>query len=585
MLAIGLLISVIVGSLSWVFGGTQNWLKPSLPAALLIGLVWLTILFGCFFRALDVRAGGAVLARRFGAVKASDRSRHPEEKVLLNVVTEVGIASATEQPDVYVMRHEDSINAFVVGSTNGKLAIVVTQGTLDSLDRDQLQAVVAHEFGHIAQGDVLINMRLLIVLGGLLAVDEVGRLLVGRHPDELAHPGLLVGYLLRGIGSVGVLCGNLIRAAFSRQREFLADASAVQFTRNPFALAEALAIIRDQDISEPLHTQHAQEIAHLCFHLGTRLQWYRRLLASHPPIQQRIDTIEPHFATKARKKKKQSASVKSVAGSGVAFGVPMSYEVNISETGLSDRIMLLLPDASSCLAVIFALFGSDDAIKRKDYLSAIAFAYNQAFADQVQSLLKALPAEIKKDQLGIIEHATTHLRENVKFDNRQRLLKNLERLLVVEGEFSLMNYATLQLIRRKLDVEFPILDTLSGEQKQMAECRRVKTFDAMEQEFALLLSLMVESSGAPAPVLDREFQRVLKCYTQSAHPRRTGSEPGIIKELEAAFQTLYVQPKPIRQAFVQHCVEIMQNDGHIAQAEKALVDLFAASLGCEPLAA
>jgi hypothetical protein len=165
------------------------------------------------------------------------------------------------------------------------------------------------------------------------------------------------------------------------------------------------------------------------------------------------------------------------------------------------------------------------------------------------------------------------------------VVKKLERLLRVSGDYNLMNYATMQLIRRKLEVEFPVVEKIANERTPVAQARRVKTFDAMGSEFALLLSLMVESSGASATVLDEEFERVLKCYTQTYYPRRTGAETGIVEELEAAFQTLYVQPKSIRQAFVLHCVEIMQRDGIEAGAEKSLLDLFAASLGCEELLA
>ncbi|MDB3936466.1 hypothetical protein N9383_07120, partial [Granulosicoccus sp.] len=115
--------------------------------------------------------------------------------------------------------------------------------------------------------------------------------------------------------------------------------------------------------------------------------------------------------------------------------------------------------------------------------------------------------------------------------------------------------------------------------------RKAKGFDKMGQEFALLLSLMVETSGATPDVLDQQFQRVLKCYTQVNYPRRTANETGIIKDLESAFQTLYVQPKPIRLAFVQHCIEIMRHDGRALSDERALLDLFAASLGCDELVA
>ena len=588
MLGSALLIHISIGALSWLFGGTDNLYEPSPPAMALIVILWLTIAIGSYFRYLDVRAGGAVLARRFGAVHASDRSRFAQEKMLLNVVAETAIAASCPQPEVFVLRTEPGVNAFVVGSERGGFVIVVTQGALDALDRDQLQAVVAHEFGHIVHGDVPINMRLLIALGGLLAIDELGCLLRGKHPDEYAHFGVLLGYLLIAIGSIGVFFGSVIRAAFSRQREYLADASAVQFTRNPDALTEALSIIRDQFPSVALQSNQSGEFAHLCFHLGKDTAWYRRLFATHPSLQSRMDAIDPHFAIKTRAKRNfddRRGAGSSGVGGYEGMSQPLSREINASDTGLPDRIALLLPDTTSCLAVLFAIFASDDRRQREEFFSAIAFAYNKIFANQVRETVDMLDQELQQDQLGIINHATEHLRSNVKRENRQRLLLNLERLLIVEGEFSLINYATLQLVRRKLDAEFPILHAVSGAHPHEADGRRIKTFDNMGQEFALLLSLIVESSGAPAADIEAEFDRVLKCYTQVTHPRRTSTESGIVKELEQAFHTLLAQPLPIRQAFVQHCVEIMHRDGHIAHAEQSLLDLFAASLECEVRAA
>lgn len=593
MSGMGLVIHAVVASLSFLLGETDSFSQPSTPALALIALVWLTILAGGFFRALDVRAGGAVLARRFGAVHASDRSRHEQEKQLLNIVAEISIAASTPQPDVYVLRHETSINAYVLGNERSRYVIVVSQGALDAFDREELQAVVAHEFGHISNGDLPLNMRLLIVLGGLMAVDEVGRLLVGDDPNDQAHPGVIVGFLLCALGSVGVFFGSLIRAAFSRQREYLADATAVQFTRNPFALASALYTVQQHQQEPALHSAHVKELAHLCFQSGKSLPWYKRLLASHPAMQLRIDVIDPHFLVKQRKAKasdeRRSTTMASDAadgGGGIAGGLPAATVLSpIAVGGLSDHVTLLLSGESNCLAGLFALFASTDSNKQRDYLNAISFGFNAQFSNQVKQLLSRIPDELGNNQLPIIEHTTDALKHSLSYENRQRIVTKLERLLSVSGEYNLMNYATMQLIRRKLAVEYPVVEDVASQRTPVAQGRRVKTFDAMGSEFALLLSLMVESSGAPAAVLDEEFERVLKCYTQSYYPRRTGNETGIVDELEAAFQTLYVQPKSIRQAFVQHCIEIMQHDGIAVGAERSLLDLFAASLGCEELLA
>jgi len=575
-------IHIAVGAVAVLFGQSNRLFEPSLPALALTGLVWATILLGAFFRSLDVKAGGAILARRFGAVHASDRSRFELEQQLLNVVAEMSIASGTPQPEVYILRKESSINAFVVGAaqTEGKperYAIVVTQGALESFNRDELQAVVAHEFGHISNGDLPINMRLLIALSGLMAIDEVGKILVGKHPDELLHPGVIVGYFLIALGSVGVFLGKLIRSAFSRQREYLADSSAVQFTRNPYAMASALSVIKQHQNEPALHGVHANELAHVCFQSGGIKNFYQRILSSHPQLQKRIDAIDPHFDIKSRN---VDRSTDNQVESGVLGGNRGGVTSDVQPVhNLSDGAIILLSDARNSIAVLFALFVCNDVSKQADFYSAAAFAFDKKFSARIKEIRRILGDELNTKKLAIIELATQTLRTSVEPSARQSLLKKLESLLSVGDDYDLMSYASLQLIRGKLDIEFPVIKTLADD--HMAKGRNAKAFDEMGSEFALLLSLMIESSGSSQAEQEKEFERVLKCYTNTHYPRRTSRETGIVSEVAAAFQTLYVQPMAIREAFVQHCVEIVQKDGHIARAEQTLLDLFAASLGCQ----
>lgn len=606
LVAMGVLIHVAIAGLSFALGQGGSWLQPSTPALVMIVLVWLTMIAGSIFRLMDVRSGGAMLARRFGAVHASDRSRHDKEKQLLNVVAEMSIASSTAQPDAYVLRHENSINAFVLGRGDSRPVIVVTQGALEAFDREQLQAVVAHEFGHIRNGDLAVNMRLLVALGGLMAIDEVGRLLIVKSDEVTVHPGTIVGYLFCTLGTIGVVSGRLISAAFSRQREYLADATAVQFTRNPFGLASALDVISEQHEQPALHGVHARELVHLCFQSGKKLPWLGKFMASHPDVALRIKAIEPHFQVKKRKVLTQKLAM---AVSGNVTQMPTRIPVSstnqvqaedaienmravsdaaenvVSVNALSDRIVLLLPNETICLAALFALFVQSDSRGRDDYMNALGFSFNKTLSDHVRKVLQLLPDELARDQLGIINHVSDILNKNLSPEQRQKVVRKLENLLSATGNYQLMDYARVQLIRRKLAVEFPLVSALAKGASSLASARKVKSFDSMGQEFALLLSLMVETSGASPADLDAQFQRVLKCYTQEAYPRRTANETGIISELETAFQTLYIQPKAIRHAFVQHCVEIMQHDGYIMPSERALLDLFAASLGCEELIA
>lgn len=588
MLAMALLIHVVAVLVSIPVSSDIDFTQPTKPAIAFIVIIWLTCCVGCFFRILDVRAGGAALARRFGAIEATTSGRYREEKELLDIVTEMSVASGCEMPRVFLLHREKAINAFVVGGFRGKEALVVSQGALTELDREQLSAVIAHEFGHISQGDIPVNMRLLIALGGLNAIDEVGRLLMVKSDGQLvAQPGAIVGFVTRCLGSIGVFFGRLIRSAFSRQREYLADACAVQYTRNPEPLASALSVIRDQHYDEGIHNVHAEELTHLCFQTGEKTKWFDKVFATHPPIQKRIDTIDPNFAVKMRARKRaqekpKTNMYKSGGGSNV---VPISGAESAVAASLSDQASVLLIDSPTCLAVLHAVFVSDDNAKSKLYYDAIAFAYNKIFAHQVRELRDTLNAELHSNQLAIIDRATEQLRTSIKLDNRQRLLKSLEKLLLVEGEFTLMNYATLQLIRRKLDAEFPVLEKKTDAGQAPVQANQAKTFDTMGREFALLLSLIVESSGNQSDTLDTQFEAALKCYTKDHHARRSSEEPGIVKELEASFQTLYVQPRAIRESFVAHCLEIAQSDGHIAKDERALLNLFAASLNCNAIAA
>lgn len=593
LIAMAVAVHVAVTGVSLLMGGSASLLEPNLSATLAIGLVWLTVAFGAFFRWLDVRAGGAALARGFGAVPVVAGTEDARLRTLTAVIAEMAVAASCPEPDAFFLARDSGINAFVVGHPD-RPALAVSRGAVERLERDELRAVVAHEIAHVVQGDLALNMRMLVVLGGLLALDEVGRTVngPGSAPGEpmQVHPGMLVGWPLRALGGIGWFGASVIRAALSRRREFLADATAVQYCRQPFALATALAAIRDADPALATPPGQVREIAHLCFSIARPSTWYRRILSSHPPLQARIDALDPHMDLKRRKRAspEQKSSPENVSGGMIgASPVALTVENPVSTFVVSDRIVLLVPKGSDCLAALCALFAGDEAIERSAYVGALRFAFDERLADRVEMLLPLLKGELDGDRLGLVEHVTTVLRETVTHENRGRILLRIERLLLASGALDICRYSTLQLLRRKLDVEFPLLEQIVGVDRvddERTDRRKTRTFDEMAGEFALLLSLMVESSGAADDILDREFAQLLRCYTTTILPRRRKSEPGIVVELEQAFQTLYVQPESVRRAFVQHCVEIMQADGHIARAERTLLTLFAASLDCADLA-
>ena len=197
---------------------------------------------GCAWKRIDLAGGGPAVAESLGGRVVDPNTSDPDERKLLNVVEEMSIASGVPMPQVYLLEDEDGLNAFAAGHTTSDAVVTVTAGSMKKLSRDELQGVIGHEFSHILNGDMRLNVRLITLLFGIFCIATIGRILLntsgGNRRDR--NPLPIVGLLLLIIGSAGYFFGRLIQAAVSRQREFLADASSVQFTRNPAGISGAL---------------------------------------------------------------------------------------------------------------------------------------------------------------------------------------------------------------------------------------------------------------------------------------------------------------------------------------------------------
>jgi Zn-dependent protease with chaperone function len=245
------------------------------------------------YKSLELRGGGGVVARNLGGVLVEQDTTDGKRKRLLNVVAEMAIASGVPMPEVYVLEQESAINAFAAGHTPANAAVTVTQGALDRLNRDQLQGVIGHEFSHILNGDMRLNVQLMGWVFGLFVVALIGRLILNFSPRDRRNSNngiLALGFAVMVLGYVGLFLGRLMQSAVSRQRERLADASGVQFTRNPQGLKEALIKIAAMPDGSVLATPHAEQAAHMFFAEGLN-----RFFATHPPILERIRELDPHF--------------------------------------------------------------------------------------------------------------------------------------------------------------------------------------------------------------------------------------------------------------------------------------------------
>jgi Zn-dependent protease with chaperone function len=265
-----------------------------------IGSASSTMIFASLRKDFQVsRGGGMAVARLLEARQVVPLKASPLEHRLLNIVQEMSIAAGVRTPIVYVMDGHRGINAFAAGFEHQLCVIVVTQGALERLNRDELQGVIGHEFSHIVNGDAAFNLQLIGVLAGLTFIGAGGEYLLRAGTKmagaefRVAAGAVMAGVFLFVIGYAGLVAGQLIKAKIAREREFGADAGSTRYTRNPEGLAGALDQVRHNH-STVLHP-HAEEVSHLFFAEAIYLE-EERMLATHPPIEERIERLAPGFA-------------------------------------------------------------------------------------------------------------------------------------------------------------------------------------------------------------------------------------------------------------------------------------------------
>jgi Zn-dependent protease with chaperone function len=253
---------------------------------------------GSLFKTMQLSAGGRVVAELLGGRPLDPASSDKSERRLLNVVEEMALASGIPVPTVYLLENEPGINAFAAGLTTSDAVIGVTRGTLDNLTRDELQGVIGHEFAHVLNGDMRLNVRLMGLIHGILILSVIGYILLrgGGRGGRRGEGGaiVLIGLALYILGYAGVFFGRMIQASVSRQREYLADASSVQFTRNPDSIAGALKKIGGLASGSRVNSPHAPEAGHFFFSRALKGSLFG-LFATHPPLTERIRRIDPSF--------------------------------------------------------------------------------------------------------------------------------------------------------------------------------------------------------------------------------------------------------------------------------------------------
>lgn len=305
LFALAVVVIVLAVDAVMVFVGfgrrmTDAGMALDYPRLLLVSLGVLAVIgLASLFRTLSLRGGGSAVARGMGATPVTPDTTNPAWRRLRNVIEEIAIASGVPVPEIYIMENEAGINAFAAGYSPADAAVCVTQGCLDKLTRDELQGVIAHEFSHVLNGDMRLNIRLIGLLFGILVIGILGRMLMysggrvgGSRRGSNGTYVAVIGLALLAIGYIGFFFGRLIQASVARSRESLADASAVQFTRQSAGIAGALKKIAALSEGSLLEAQDTQQVAHMLFGEGLA---GASMFATHPPLMQRIKTLDPAF--------------------------------------------------------------------------------------------------------------------------------------------------------------------------------------------------------------------------------------------------------------------------------------------------
>ncbi|EJG1634145.1 M48 family metallopeptidase [Vibrio parahaemolyticus] len=582
VLAITGLVSVISIGIYFYFTGEPFTTQSIISYCLLsfVGVL-LVVSISSFVRLSELNAnGGRGVAESIGGKLISTDTSNAKHRQLLNVVEEMSIASGIPVPPVYVLAEEHGINAFAAGMSIDDAVIGVTQGALDAFSRDELQGVIAHEFSHILNGDMRLNTRLIGALFGITCIAHFGHLILDnsnstRHVSRSSSDSnkgfaviILIAIVCLVLGWLGTLFGNMIKAAISRQREFLADASAVQFTRNDQGIAGALKKIGSNVQGSTLNTKASDEMSHMMFG-QSKLSGFSGLFATHPPLDERIRRIEPNWdGIYAQHSHAQSTAFdnEQVSGFAVGGGYPASQSASpseqFSETGqqlisqLPPELVDIAREPYSARFIAFALIFDGSDIQREMIKSYVPLASQSTLLPWLDY---NLPLHLRFPLLELALPALKSLSEAQKIS----LCKVLRELSETDNQYSLAEWCVINLLEKQLLASFGFI-------------KQHKTLKQLEESVFWLLRELAWVSHSQAD----KAQRAYHCALAHLGFPEVKLEPANSNwHLSRAALELLLQLKPKdRRMFVKACRIAIESDGEITVAEGELYRVIACFL-------
>jgi len=576
-------------------------------------IVTASVALASLVRTAALRGGGARVARELGGELVPADTTDPQLRRLRNVVEEMAIAAGVPVPEIYVLRDETAINAFAAGWSTSDAAVAVTRGALERLNRDELQGVIAHEFSHVINGDMRLNIRLIGLLFGILFLAVIGRTLLqgsflagGRGREgrsESNNPLPLIGLALLVAGGIGVLAGRIIQASVSRQREYLADTSAVQFTRQTSGIAGALKKIGGVGEGSRLRSPKRDEVGHMLFGAGAKLT---ALFATHPPLVDRIRALEPDFDPAELQRLSQQWAARPPSGmqEDLALGlapageserlsqlpvasarVPVDVGAVVGQVAtlpkaaqsragtiidqIPDKVLARARSVHSVVPLVLGLLLSEEPQSQSQQHAELAQHYGRELADATREEANALAGLHPLLRLPLAQLSFPALRQRSESE-REDVLVAVSLVIHADNKISVYEYCLARLIYSELyEAIHPKPRRQNGRQ----------TIEDRQAEVVTMLATLA-FAGNPDPAVAAQafadgLARVLPRTSQEYIPPTQG-----VLDLEAGWPVLDELQPADKERLVAGVVAVIGYDGVMSLAETELLRTVCALLHC-----
>lgn len=574
-----------------------GWWHPRLffNSTVLVGIV---VLCGSLYKISELKKGGARVAELLGGVRVDQNTADPDQRRLLNVVEEMAIASGIPVPRVYVLPEETGINAFAAGHEPHDAVVAVTKGCLSHLSRSELQGVVAHEFSHILNGDMRLNLKLMGTIHGILCLALLGRLILDgkvRLKGRGAAALYLSAYFFMIVGYIGVFFGKLIKSAVSRQREFLADAAAVQFTRDPSGIAGALRKIAGLARGSRILNPHAEEASHLFFG-GALPGALTRLFSTHPPLAERIRRIEmayPQLAAAEQPSKSEiiasrkpddellsEAGIQALAGAirlepkqfislvGNTQAVHVEYAQRLL-AGVPPLLVEATRDPLGAKALIYCLLlcaGGQAGGEAGEWECRIDQATGQEIAR-----IKPLVARLGPGhRLPLVDLAWPALK-NLSCPQYLNFRTEVQQLIEADRRVDVFEFAVRNLLTNRLDTHFGLVKPRKT---------RYRVFEQVQMECFELLSILARQGNKSETDAGEAFQKAMQTLDAGRPFSILAAEKCSLTLLERSLNRLAETSFDLKKGILSACLLCIAADNRITVQEAELLRAVAENLDC-----